>query len=134
MRDSLWNIGLGNWGGVNVRLHASFLAFAVCTLFLSSQDPDGGMIGYGALSLLLLLLSVVLHEAAHAMMAIRLGGEVEQIVLTPLGGLTPPVTPPHFACHLLTAVAGPAANLTMAVLAAIPIALLTDGWSLIGLL
>ena len=41
MRDLLtWNISLGRWAGVQVRLHVFFVLFAVVALHLASQAPD----------------------------------------------------------------------------------------------
>lgn len=134
MRDTYWSIGLGVWGGIQVRLHASFLAFGAFTLFLSSQEPETGMLGLAALSLLVLLFSVVVHEIAHGLMALRVGGSMDQMVLSPLGGLVPPTVPANHLCQLLTAISGPAANLALVVLTAIPIVILKDGVTLIGLL
>ncbi len=72
MRDfSSWSLNLGKWYGVHVRLHAFFLLFAVCTLYLMTakapalaEDP-GQSVLYGLMLLGILFLSVLAHEVAH---------------------------------------------------------------------
>ena len=41
----------------------------------------------------ILFVSVLLHEIAHALAAVWVGGHADQIVLWPLGGLAPPQVP-----------------------------------------
>jgi Zn-dependent protease len=135
MRDSsLWSVNLGAWGGVQVRLHASFLLFALVTLFLSAHAGDSTMVGYGLLSLVVLLVSVALHEMGHCSMALRLGGQVDEIVLGPLGGLAPVHVPANHIGQLLTALSGPTVNLLIVVLTAAPLLAMRDGWAVLGLL
>ena len=135
MRDSsLWSVNLGAWGGVQVRLHASFLLFALVTLFLSAHAGDGAMVGYGLLSLVVLFVSVALHEMGHCSMALRLGGQVDEVVLGPLGGLAPVHVPANHVGQLLTALSGPTVNLLIVVLTAAPLLAMRDGWAVLGLL
>jgi Zn-dependent protease len=74
----------------------------------------------GALTALLLLLSVALHEAAHCLAARRAGLGVHRIELSLVGGVTelsrPPDTP---GLTLGIALAGPAASLAVAVATAL---------------
>ena len=72
MRDfSNWSLNLGQWCGVHVRLHAFFLLFAVCSLYVSSRDPGLEVWGYsGAFILVILFLSVLAHEAGHCFAAL----------------------------------------------------------------
>ncbi|MBX7168137.1 MAG: hypothetical protein K1X74_17510 [Pirellulales bacterium] len=116
MRDVLsWSLSLGRWAGLGLRIHVSFLLFAVLALYLSSRDPQRDLVLYALSALGVLLLSVLLHELAHAVAARRLGGRADQIILWPLGGLswiTVPVLP---QLELLMWLAGPVANLTICV-------------------
>ena len=114
MRDfGAWSIGFGQWRGVQVRLHAIFLLFAVFTLYVSSRGPGPGMAGYGLLSLCILLLSVLAHEIGHCYAAAQVGGVSEQIVLAPWGGLTSPRVPREPQHELVTSLAGPLVNLSI---------------------
>ncbi len=114
---SSWSLNLGKWYGVHVRLHAFFLLFAVCTLYLMTakapalaEDP-GQSVLYGLMLLGILFLSVLAHEVAHALAAFRVGGGADQIVIWPFGGLAQPHVPHEYQHELITAVAGPLVNL-----------------------
>lgn len=116
----VWSLSLGRWGPVQVRLHMFFLLFAALTLYLSwhyaGSDSDSGLRWLGALSLLLLFCSVLLHEFGHYWAAVRLGGGADQIVLGPLGGLTPVRVPYDTRGELIAIVTGPLVNLIVALL------------------
>ncbi len=111
----IWSIGVGRWGGLQIRIHSLFLLFALITLFLGWQasihdeSPDALKVAGG--SLCILLISVFLHDLGHYLAALRLGGDGSEIVLGPLGGLAsmrPPLEPlSEAAMHI----AGPAVNL-----------------------
>jgi Zn-dependent protease len=125
MRDfSSWSLNLGKWHGVHVRLHAFFLLFGVCTLYLMTakalgltDDPGQGMF-YGLMLLGILFLSVLAHEVAHCLAAFRVGGGGDQIVIWPFGGLSQPHVPHEYQHELITAVAGPLVNLVICLLVA----------------
>jgi len=122
MRDFLsWNVSLGRWGGVAVRVHVLFLLFAVIALYLGSQEAD--MLAYAVLALAILLVSVLLHEMGHCLAARRLGGDPEQVLLWPLGGLVHAHGSHDPREELLTTLAGPVTNATIC-LAATPVLLL----------
>ena len=112
---STWSVSLGRWGGVHVRLHMFFLLFAAFTLYLSwlprAATDMTDLVWKAVGSLGILFASVVLHELGHYYAAIRLGGDGDDIVIGPLGGLTsmrpPREAPAEFVMHL----AGPAVNL-----------------------
>ncbi|MCA9246010.1 MAG: site-2 protease family protein [Planctomycetales bacterium] len=103
---SSWSLSLGRWGGIQIRLHALFLLFAVLTLYLASPD----LINYGLMSLVILFLSVLLHELAHCYTAFRVGGHADEVVIGPLGGLAPVFVPHEPQRELATALAGPLVN------------------------
>ncbi|HTU25014.1 MAG TPA: M50 family metallopeptidase [Pirellulales bacterium] len=114
MRDlASWsvNVGFGRWGGVYVRVHAFFLGLVVLALYLTSRYPHHGLLRDSALLLGILFASVLVHEIAHAIAAIRVGGHVDQIVIWPLGGLAAPQVPREPQLELIVAAAGPLVNL-----------------------
>jgi len=119
MRDfASWSVSLGRWGGVQVRLHAFFLLFAVLALYLAF-DPRWGpnhLGAHGAAALGILLVSVLLHEWGHCLAALHFGGRVDEIVLGPLGGLAPVQVPAAPLPERVAALAGPVANLMVALL------------------
>jgi len=133
MRDfSTWSINLGRWRGVHVRLHAFFLLFAVFTLFLSSRQNEQIVVQYASGALIVLLLSVAAHELGHALVAFRVGGHVDEVVLGPLGGLAQARVPRDPQHELVVALAGPAVNLLIC-LAMAPI-IVAAAEPLVGLL
>jgi Zn-dependent protease len=110
-----WSISLGRWGGLQLRLHMFFLLFAAFTLYLSwlphPNASSAEMRWIAVTSLGILLLSVLLHELGHLRAVRRLGGDCDQIVLWPLGGLAPMHPPRDSAAELLVHLAGPVVNL-----------------------
>ncbi|MCO6459360.1 MAG: site-2 protease family protein [Pirellulaceae bacterium] len=114
-----WSVGLGRWGGVQIRLHAFFLLFAACTLYLgwlADSRGEQGHVALGAFSVGVLLASVLVHDLAHLHIARRLGGGAERLVLGPLGGLQPVRTPGVPQADLIIHLAGPAVNLVVCVI------------------
>jgi Zn-dependent protease len=112
MRDLLsWNISLGRWSGVQVRLHVFFVLFAVVALHLATKTPNDQLLWLTLTGLGLLLASVLAHEFGHCLMARRLGGHADQILIWPFGGLTSPSVPHEPHNELAVAVAGPFVNL-----------------------
>jgi Zn-dependent protease len=111
MRDLLsWNLPLGRWGGVQVRLHFIFILFAVVALHLADRAD---LLGYAAMSLAILLVSVVLHEFAHCFAAWKTGGHADQIILWPFGGLMHVNVTQDPQIEFVTALAGPVVNLAV---------------------
>ena len=132
MRDlSSWSLNLNRWWGVRVRLHASFLMFALVVLYLAARVESVG-VGYGFLGLAILLLSLLAHEIGHCAAAFRLGGHCDHIVLSPLGGLTHPQVAHDPREELVTALAGPAVNFVLWLMTG-PLVFMVGG-SLFGLL
>jgi Zn-dependent protease len=112
--------------GIRINLHPSFLFLLI--LFSLMALGGGGSASDMALRLvipLLLFLVVLAHELGHALCARRLGVNVVDILLTPLGGaarLEGQLTNPR--AEVLIAAAGPAVNLILAGLISIPLILM----------
>ena len=102
--------------GIRVRAHASLIIFilAVPLLYWDKEFP----IEVRLFSMALLTCVVVLHELGHCVVARRLGGQVEEALLWPLGGLTPAESPHRPLPAFLTAAAGPAVNLSLCLVSA----------------
>lgn len=133
-----WSLRLGRWRGVEVRLHVHLPLLALAVLFLATlplkyqwllpRIPVGAaMLGLG-----ILLASVVLHEAARALVARRVGGRTNLVVLGPIGGWASPQLPPDPPAHLVTAIVGPLTYLAIIVTAACGLAF-TDEENLLPL-
>jgi Zn-dependent protease len=103
---------------IDIRLHWSFL-FVILLLLLSAWSWNSS-----SLALLYVLAfgpflvpTVLFHEAAHAFVTLRYGGEVKSLVLWPFGGLT--VTGPlnkGIKEDLKAAIAGPLTHLILMVI------------------
>jgi Zn-dependent protease len=76
------------------------------------------MVLFAGACLLILFLSVLVHELGHCWMALRVGGYSDRIVIWPLGGLNPPHVPHDPQLELLTALSGPVANAIVMIFAA----------------
>ncbi len=132
-----WSIGLGRWGGVDVRLHMFFLLFAVCTLFFAwqaSQTPGSGDLVWVAIgSLSILLTSILLHECGHYFAAVRTGGAGDEIVVGPLGGLTSMRPPADPFAECVMHLAGPLVNLVLCIVSGTVLQLVVPGsvWGLL---
>ncbi|WP_162872853.1 M50 family metallopeptidase [Austwickia chelonae] len=124
---------LGAVGGVPVYLSTSWFIITAAVVLVFGPDVDRVLPGIGAATAylvalayaLLLAISVLCHEAAHALAAGRCGYNVEQIVVNLWGGHTTYTTAqPSPRGSALVAISGPAANALLA----------AGGWALLPLL
>ena len=119
------SVRLGTIAGAPARLSWSWLLIAaVITLAFGPQIQralpliGGGAYGVALGYAVLLALSVLVHEAAHALTGRAFGQRTEEIALTLWGGHTQFRSPSARPLDtVLTAMAGPAANLALAGLA-----------------
>lgn len=131
-REKAPGVKVGSIAGVPVFIGWSWLLLAVVITALvgpsiADQRPDLGVLAYGVgvLVALGLLLSVLVHEAAHAISARSFGLNVRRIVADLMGGHTAfdgRMTP---WSQGLTALSGPVANLLLAGIA-LPVAMVLD--------
>jgi len=116
MRDS---ISLGKILGVPLRLHYTwFIIFVFLTvslvLYVSGDYPIEQRIILGIITSALFFGSIIVHELAHSVLAIRNGIPVKDITLFIFGGvsqITREATRPK--TELLVAIVGPLASLAM---------------------
>lgn len=138
MRDPFrWSISLGRWGVPTVRLHVFFLVFAAATYFLCWQDVDsasGNLIGMATAALTVLLISVLVHEWSHWLVANRFGLAPNTMVIGPLGGVSPWPQPDASAGGLLSMLAGPLANLGICLLSLLALRAVAPHLQLVELL
>lgn len=115
---------LGRCRGVEVRLHLHFPLLALVVLLVASLPPQAtvGMsvppVRSALAGLAIMVGSVVLHEAVRVLVAHRVGGRTNLIVLGPTGGWSQPQLPADPPAHLVTAIAGPLTYLAIIVTAA----------------
>ena len=121
-----------------------FLLFAAFTLYLSSHAfdsptlQDTGLYGQadvrGVGLVLMLFVSVLLHEVGHAVIARRLGGKVDEIVIGPVGGLTAVHVPYEPQSELVALMAGTLVNAAICLAAAFSLAVGPDSVELFKML
>ena len=105
-----WALPLYRAFGIEVRVHIFFLLYIVGSVLFAIPRSGFGA-GHTALLFGALFTLVLLHEYGHCFGARWRGGEADEILLWPLGGLAS-CRPPHdWLSHFITAAAGPAVNL-----------------------
>ncbi|MEY2786400.1 MAG: putative zinc metalloprotease Rip3 [Planctomycetota bacterium] len=121
------SIPVGRVLGIRVRVHVLLLALMALVVFLQVAGAEGwAAAGIAALTISGLFAIVLLHELGHCLVARRHGIGVVDITLWPLGGMARmSAIPESPGIEARIAVAGPAVNLALFVLA-LPLALL-DG-------
>lgn len=114
------SIRIGSVRGVVLRAHWSvplimfLLAYGLAGRTLPAYAPGLAPVVYaiaGVVGALLLLVSLVMHEAAHALMARRSGIPVRDMTLWALGGMTRMDRPTTARAAFAVAVSGPIASL-----------------------
>jgi stage IV sporulation protein FB len=100
--------------GVRIRAHSSLIIFIAAMLLLDWQDKRYSLL-VRAFSMGVWVVMLVAHEMAHCLMARRLGGQGDEALLWPAGGLTPAEPPNRAGATFVTALAGPALNLILCV-------------------
>jgi Zn-dependent protease len=111
---------LGRLFGITVRIHWLFPFVALgwilyMALYKPTKDykaPDGIWLD-ACILILLLFLSVLLHELGHCFAARWSGGDAQEILLWPLGGLATVELPNRPSAHLITAASGPGVNILL---------------------
>lgn len=118
-RSSFFYLGfpLGTWFRTRVRVSIWFpLLVVVCVQRLH--------LNVGLAVSAILFFSVLIHEFAHVFTARATGGEGDEILIWPLGGLAYTKAGPTISSEFLTAAAGPISNLLLWLLS---VAILTAG-------
>src|SRR5262245_55760325 len=125
MREPMqWTFPMGRLFGAAIRVHIT-LPVVLLGVYLKAlgdnaklESPIPGMALAAAAVLGLLFISILLHEYGHVFAARSVGGDAEEIILWPLGGLAMCDLPASPRSHFLTALAGPLVNLMLCVLSA----------------
>lgn len=108
-----WSIPIGTVAGIRIRMHLLFLIYAVAQVLWSINSNFFGP-GYTSLAMAALFGVVLLHEFGHCLACRNVGGEANEILLWPLGGLASCNPPDHWKPHLITTLGGPAVNVIIA--------------------
>jgi stage IV sporulation protein FB len=129
-----WSLSLGRFAGIDVRVHIIFLIYIVIMLlragFGGIGESDGATVGFVIMlaTLAILFTIVLVHEFGHCIGCRWTGGEANEILMWPLGGLAYCRPPNHWMAHMITVVAGPMVNLIICIFAGTMLGLLTGKW------
>ena len=135
-------VTVGTVAGIPVRIHWSFLialpllalvfaqnvAPAAAVLGIDPRALAGGPWMWGLGLTLVLFLSVLLHELAHAVYARRKGAPVHDITLLMIGGVSRIGEPARARHEAIMALAGPGVSLALGVAAGLLLAVTPAGW------
>jgi Zn-dependent protease len=98
------SLSLGNWFGVPVNLHWSWLLFMFIVAY---SNPMFGLL-FGVLFLI-----VLLHEFGHCLAGRYYGIEAQNVTLYPFGGVALMKMPTSSKQEIVVALAGPAVNVAL---------------------
>lgn len=115
-----WSFRAGRLWGIDVRIHVSFVICAIVLLWMEIPKPGsgetvslGGAVVHAFGTYAMLFTVVLLHEFGHCFGARHVGGEADEILLWPLGGLASVNPPHHPRAHAITTAAGPMVNVIL---------------------
>lgn len=104
-----WGLPLGRVLGVRVRIHWLFLLYIVAGVVFTLPRHQAGLV-FELPWLGALLVLVLLHDLGHCLACRWVGGEADEVVLWPLGGLAPCRPPHNWRAELWTTLGGPLVN------------------------
>ncbi|MGB0715737.1 MAG: site-2 protease family protein [Phycisphaerae bacterium] len=126
-----WSFKAFRLFAIDVRVHVFFLIGAVILIAMESSSAEASGVPalrhvFNALGTYALLFFVVLvHEFGHCWGARTTGGEANEILIWPLGGLAMTRPPHEPRAHMITTLAGPAVNVLFCALASLVLVLWT---------
>ncbi len=109
-----WGVTLYSAWGIRVRIHLLFVFYILAELIRSLLPDQPGLI-YIAPLLIALFGLVLLHEYGHCLVCRAVGGEADEILMWPLGGLASCIPPHRWRAHFWTAAGGPLVNAVLLV-------------------
>lgn len=120
-----WKFPIGRLFGITIRVHILFVLVSV-GLLLRYTVKDGIIPGtwFDALVVFGITFgSILLHEMGHVFGARSVGGEADEIMLWPLGGVAEiSYLPSHPWAYFVTVICGPLVNLVLCVASALALA------------
>ena len=129
-----WSIPLMRVKRIDVRVHLLFVIFVLVEIIqawaLLPTRGQGSTFGPELVLILVVCLfwSVLLHEFGHCVAARATGGEADEILMWPLGGLAQCRPAPTWSAHFITVAGGPLVNLAIVAITAPVLGVLTGVW------
>ena len=125
-----WSVPVLRIGSTILRVHASFLAVIVVVLVRAAWNTSQETFPLGPWLAGILLASLVtvvlLHELITLLVTRRLGGDLPEIVLQPLGGLDDGFPPRSWRRAVLVAMAGPMAVTGLSIVALVILSVVSE--------
>lgn len=106
------SIRLFRFAGIDLFLHWSW--FVVAVIEVNTRSRQYSTFIWNVLEYLALFAIVLLHEFGHALACRQVGGQADQIVLWPLGGVAYVSPPQRPGAFLWSIAAGPLVNVVLA--------------------
>jgi stage IV sporulation protein FB len=123
-----WALPLYRLGGITVKVHVFFVLYIVLELIFANTRSDAIGMGYTALFLGTLFVLVLLHEYGHCLACRFVGGEADEILMWPLGGLASCRPPHHWKASLVTTLGGPVVNVVLWPILGLAVLAMGTGW------
>src|SRR5882724_7785177 len=120
MRDPFaWSVPLGRLFGVTIRVHWLFPIVALGLILRAAFQKDVLPDTWKDVSIILVLmfLSVLLHEFGHCFGARLVDGDANEILIWPLGGLAYVEVPHTPRANFITTLMGPLVNVGLCIIA-----------------
>lgn len=131
-----WALPIGRIFGITVRVHFTLLLFIAIELIrslggASSRSQESAPLGLTPSVIMMgsLFLVVLLHEFGHCFACRWAGGEADEILMWPLGGLAYCRPPNDWWSHFITTAGGPAVNVVIFAIVAPILGSLTGHWA-----
>src|SRR5207249_4835638 len=102
---------LFRFAGIDLYLHWSW--FVIAAFEIENRARGYSSLTWNVLEYLALFLIVLLHEFGHALACRQVGGQADQIVLWPLGGVAYVAPPQRPGATLWSIAAGPLVNVAL---------------------
>jgi Zn-dependent protease len=120
MRDPLsWSIPLFRAFGIQVRLHVLYIVISLGMILREATRHPEHWEQFALIWVVMLFCIVLLHEFGHCFAARREGGEANEILMWPLGGLAYCDVPHSARAHFNTAAGGPLVNVVICLVCAV---------------
>jgi len=120
-----WALPLFTVRLVAVRVHVVFVIYVLAELLHAGVRQGQVGVGYSAFAMGALFGLVLAHEFGHVLVCRRVGGDANEILMWPLGGLAMCMPPDRWRAHLATAAGGPLVNVLIVPITAAMLVLLT---------
>lgn len=125
-----WSFPLGQLFGITIRVHVILpLVMVAMVARVAFDDKPTTIPGTwidAAWLMVLLFVSILLHELGHCFAARQMDGEANEVLLWPLGGLARVDVPHTPRANFITAAGGPAVNLALCIGSAVALGFLDN--------